>query len=96
MLLWPSVLSKTLGEINKYTSYLWQFGDRDVHVQCFKLLRDINNNIQELYFMSVLRPSLIEVVEKERMVATYVTALVIWAMASKDRVNLAQVVTNPV
>lgn len=75
------MLQKTLGDITRYSSYVWQHGDIDASIRCYQMLQGMNDNIQRLYYKSVLRPSLCASVKKEHIVAACVTAVVyLWAV----------------
>lgn len=93
MTLWDGVIENTLGEIMRYSAYLCKYGDREASMRCYMMLRGVNDNIQNMYYRNVLRPSLKSVVQKERMAFAYVataTCVVIWAAVMKDHVNLSE------
>jgi hypothetical protein len=79
------LLERTLGEITRYSSYILKHGEPYTAIQCYKLLHNVNDTIQQLYYGNVVKPSLQAVLQKERAVATYITAIIIWTMAWKDR-----------
>lgn len=89
-----SVLENTLGEITRYSSYLCQNGDKEISMRCYLMLQGVNNNIQSMYYNNVVRPSLQNVIQKEKAATAYVaaaTCIFIWAVAMKDHANPFQV-----
>ena len=86
----PHLVHSTLGEISRYTSYLFNLGDVHTSFRCFQLLQSVNKHIQTIYYSSVLQHPLQAAIQKERIVAAYVTTatcVVLWAMAMKDHVR---------